>query len=284
MPTFSSYDGTVLSYRLEGTGPLVICVPGGPARDSRYFGDLGGLSACRTLLLLDNRGTGESGDAADPSDVESYRADRLVEDVEALRKHLGLETFDLLGHSAGAHVSALYAAEYPHRLSSLTLITGGHRAAGTAIDGAAIAHVDTRVGEPWYAEARPALDQWFAIGRFAPDELKLKASPFFYGNPWDDVAKAHAESDPSQRRNPDANANFPYEPDPSITREKLAKVTAPVLVYAGELDPSPRPEEAEKLAAVFPNARLVVQPNAGHFPWLNDPVFFTQALTGEQSR
>lgn len=278
MPTFASYDGTVLSYRLEGTGPLLVCVPGGPARDSRYLGDLGGLSACRTLVILDNRGSGESGDAADPSDVESYRADRLVEDVEALRKELGLETFALLGHSAGAHVSALYAAEYPHRLTSLALITGGHRAAGAAIDGAALALVDSLAGEPWYAEARPALDEWFAIGRLAPDHLKVKASPFFYGRPWDDTAKAHAESDPGQRRNRDALANFPYDPDPTATREKLAKVTAPVLVYAGELDPSPRPEEAEKLAAVFPNAQVVVQPNAGHFPWLNDRTAFVQAV------
>ena len=91
MPTFPSYDGTVLAYRLVGTGPLLVCVAGGPARDSAYFGNLGGLDAHRTLVLLDNRGSGLSADTADPSDVDSYRADRLVRDVEALRVHLSSE-------------------------------------------------------------------------------------------------------------------------------------------------------------------------------------------------
>jgi len=74
---------------------------------SAYLGDLGGLSAHRSLVLLDLRGTGESAVPADPA---SYRCDRLVDDVEALRAHLGMEQIDLLGHSAGGALAVLYAA------------------------------------------------------------------------------------------------------------------------------------------------------------------------------
>lgn len=86
MPTFSAPDGTQLSYRVTGDGDPVVCIPGGPA-DSRYLGDLGGLSAHRRLIVLDLRGTGRS---AVPEDTSTYRCDRLVDDVEALREHLGL--------------------------------------------------------------------------------------------------------------------------------------------------------------------------------------------------
>src|ERR1700738_903438 len=110
MPSFSSYDGTVLAYHLKGEGEPLVCLPGGPARPSGYLGDLGGLAAQRQLILLDSRGTGQ---AAVPVDPGTYRVDRLVADVEALRAHLGLETVDLLGHSAAGNLAILYAARHP---------------------------------------------------------------------------------------------------------------------------------------------------------------------------
>ncbi len=57
---FRAPDGTELSYRQMGTGETVVCLPGGPMQDSRYLGDLGGLSARHRLIVLDLRGTGLS--------------------------------------------------------------------------------------------------------------------------------------------------------------------------------------------------------------------------------
>jgi pimeloyl-ACP methyl ester carboxylesterase len=48
-------------------------------RDSKYLGNLGGLSARHRLILLDLRGTGAS---AIPEDTASYRCDRLVGDAD----------------------------------------------------------------------------------------------------------------------------------------------------------------------------------------------------------
>lgn len=278
MPTLSSYDGTMLAYRLLGAGPLLVVVPGGPGRDSAYLGNLAGLDAHRTLVLMDNRGSGLSGDAVNPSDVDSYRADRLVLDVEALRAHLGLPTLDLMGHSGGAHIAALYAAAHPQRLGSLALICGGQRVPGVDDEAAFMRAIESHAGEPWYPEAREALDEWSALGRDVTPEVKLRAAPFFYGRPWTPEKAAHAASDASQRRNPLTSKHFAHEIDTAAKRTALSRVTAPVLVYAGEADPSPRPEEAQRLADSFPNGRVVVQPDAGHFPWLDDPSFFTRAL------
>jgi proline iminopeptidase len=63
---------------VHGSGAPLICLPGGQMRDSVYFGNLGGLSACRQLIVLDLRGTGKP---AVPADRGSYRCDRQVADV-----------------------------------------------------------------------------------------------------------------------------------------------------------------------------------------------------------
>ncbi|MGG8406225.1 alpha/beta fold hydrolase, partial [Streptomyces sp. 12297] len=129
MTVFTSYDGTKLGYSVFGDGSPVICLPGGPMQDSRYLGQLGGLTAHRQLIMLDPRGTGRS---EVPADTASYRCDRLVDDVEALRTHLGLDRIDVLAHSAGTNLAVLYAARHPERVGRLALITPSAAAAGIA--------------------------------------------------------------------------------------------------------------------------------------------------------
>src|ERR1700716_2362366 len=119
MSRFASYDGTEIEFRTLGHGRPLVCLPGGPGRASEYLGDLGGLDSSRQLILPDTRGTGASADAADPG---TYRCARLVQDVEALRVHLGLASMDLLGHSAAGNLALQYAAAYPERLDHLVLV------------------------------------------------------------------------------------------------------------------------------------------------------------------
>ena len=100
--SFRTQDGRKLTYRREGSGPLLVCHPGGPGFSSRYLADLGGLGTTRTLVMLDPRGTGGS-DA--PEDTRAYTTSDYVADVEELREHLGVEQLDLLGHSHGGVVA-----------------------------------------------------------------------------------------------------------------------------------------------------------------------------------
>lgn len=110
MPTFTAADGTRLAHHVRGDGEPLVLLPGGPMRASVYLGDLGGLAVHRRLILLDPRGTGDSEVPVDPA---TYRCDRLVDDVEILRAHIGLDHMDLLAHSGGGSLAMLYAARYP---------------------------------------------------------------------------------------------------------------------------------------------------------------------------
>lgn len=61
-------------------------------------------------------------------------------------------------------------------------------------------------------------------------------------------------------------------------RSALATLPAPVLLIAGECDPGLPPGRAAEYAALLSPGRLVVQPGAGHFPWLDDPDRFVRVI------
>ncbi|MFF8395222.1 alpha/beta fold hydrolase [Streptomyces sp. NPDC016172] len=273
MPIFSAPDGTRLACHLRGEGKPLVVLPGGPMRASAYLGNLGGLDAHRQLVLLDLRGTGESEVPADPG---TYRCDRLVDDVEALRLHLGLERMDVLAHSAGGSLAMLYAARYPERVGRLVLVTAIPWALGmpaTAQDRLAAAR--QRQDEPWFPKAFPVFEAWLAN----PADFDPINCAFWYGR-WDTAAQAHAERDEAETNDEAAGrygADGAYHP--AATRAALARVTAPVLALAGGVDGGPSPALARRTADAFPKAECVVQPGAGHYPWLDDPEWFTRRVT-----
>jgi proline iminopeptidase len=277
--SFPSYDGTVLAYRRSGVGDPLVCLPGGPGRDGGYFGDLGGLAqrAGWELIIFQPRGTGASAVPADPA---TYRVEAMVEDVEALRAHLGLDQMGLLGHSAGGDLALLYAARYPERIARLILVTPALRSVGLDLtDEEFLANLDRRSAEPWFADSKAAVLAVRDGDESA--ETRRRFRPFLYGR-WDEAALAH---DASDAPNPAVAAVYFAEADfdPEATRARLAQVTAPVLFLVGEWDNNPTPDLAARAAALFPAGEVVVQPGAGHFPWIDDPAWFTSAVSGYAS-
>lgn len=265
--TFTTYDGTELAYQVQGEGEPLVCLPGGAMRASAYLGDLGGLSAGRRLILLDLRGTGDS---AIPADTSTYRVDHQVADVEALRRHLGLESVDLLAHSASGNLALLYTAAHPGRVRRLALITPTCWAVDlTESPETCLADVRRRGGGEPYDTAIAAYER--ALGVFAaggvPDEADWVAStPLAYGR-WDEAARAHAALSPVQK-NAAASAAFAGAGafDPPATRAALGRFAGEALVLAGELDPNPSAALAARLAELFAHGVVDVQGGGGHFP------------------
>ena len=276
MPFFSSYDETKLSYAEVGSGPPLLCLPGGPGRAAAYLEDLGGLGADRTLVLLDARATGRSEVPAAPS---TLRFDRLVGDVEALREHLGLRAADVLAHSAGTIVAQAWASAHPDRVSSLVLVTpSGHLQGSDGTDVREI--VASRADEPWYADARDALDALELAPVGQQPTLWRAVRPFMYGR-WDDRTQAHAATADSQTSKRAALGFRPAGDDgvdvPALVAG-LEAVTAPVLVVGGERDALTGVAAVAAVAASFPAARTVVVPGAGHFPWVDEPAAFAELV------
>jgi pimeloyl-ACP methyl ester carboxylesterase len=267
-------DGTRLSVHLHGAGEPLLCLPGGPMLDSAYLRDLGGLAGHRAFARLDLRGTGQSEVPADPA---SYRCDRQVADVEAVRRHLGLNRIDLMGHSAGANLAYRYAERHPDRVGRLLLVTPSTRGVGVEIsDDARTAMAHRRSDEPWYADAAAALERVQAGSEDMDDWRAVSA--FMYGR-WDEETQAY-EAGMDERRNEEPAMAYVAAGafDPEVTRTALAALDVPVLVLAGGCDAGNPPPVMAEVAALFPRGELVVQANGGHFPWVDEPERFVEVV------
>jgi len=263
MESFRTADGRVLAYRREGSGPLLVCHPGGPGFSSRYFGDLAGLGQSFTLTLVDPRGTGGSDRPADP---RAYTTEDYVADLDQLRDHLGLERMLLLGHSHGGVVAAAYAVAHPERVEKLVLASTLARFAEEQ-EAEMVRMMEARADQPWYAEAREAIDREQAgdfDGEEELQELVRLEMPFYFAEYGEDEER-YVTWLGEERPNPDALRLFNSETWPVFDlRPGFRDITAPTLVITGELDFITGPACAADFAAI-PKQRTVLIEGCGHF-------------------
>jgi proline-specific peptidase len=277
MESLATQDGRTLTYHLVGEGPALVCHPGGPGFSSRYFGDLAGLTQSLTLVLLDPRGTGASDR---PSDARGYRTEDYAADLDELRAHLGLEQMQLLGHSHGGVVATAYAGWYPHRVERLVLASTLVRFQAEQ-EGAMKRAMEAKSTEPWYADARTALEAEQA-GKFETDEelaaLAFREFPFYFARYGDDE-RAYLEELADESPNADALRLFNNEIFPSFDlRPELARIDAPTLVIAGEDDFITGPVCADELEAGIAGVEKVILANAGHFIFVEARDAFREAV------
>ena len=261
----------MVAVRREGSGPLLICHPGGPGFSGATLGDLGDLARDFELVIVDPRGTGES---ARPSDDRAYLLEDYVADLEELRQHLELETIDLLGHSHGGFVAMFYAAAHPQRVRRLVLVATAPRFSGT---------YDERIAKYWTASDDPtisaALDarrRRFAKGDDEEDEERMKLRMlelrlyFRRAEGVDWLGSVFSREPP----NTDALKLFNTELAPRYDlRSDLSRIAASTLVITGELDFFGPPAN-DDIVAGMPDAQSVVIADAGHFVWVDEPDAF----------
>ncbi|MBC7170919.1 MAG: alpha/beta fold hydrolase, partial [Polyangiaceae bacterium] len=113
-------DGHELAYEQAGSrdGKPVVFLHGGPGGGThpvqhRYFDP-----RAYRIVVFDQRGCGESTPYAS---LEANTTWHLVEDIERLREHLGIERWQVFGGSWGSTLALCYAQAYPERVTELVL-------------------------------------------------------------------------------------------------------------------------------------------------------------------
>jgi len=108
-----------------GKGEPVFVIPGGPGGTHFPYRGLDSLTLNSNIQLIyfDAFGRGKSDTA---KDVKDYTIARDIEDVEGLRKAMGLHKISLYGHSYGSVVAQGYAIKYPENTSHLIIANGFH--------------------------------------------------------------------------------------------------------------------------------------------------------------
>ncbi len=271
--SFTTSDGRKLTYRKLGHGPVLVCHPGGPGFSSTYFGDLAALWEQHTLIMLNPRGTGGS---TRPKDPRAYQIDDYVSDLEELRRHLGEERMLLLGHSHGGVVAQAYAAEHPRHVRALVLSSTLARFASEH-EAAMQAGMEKRSNQPWYADARAALEEEQA-GHFNSDEqmaqLVFRELPLYFAH-YGPAEAGYLDTLKTEVLNGDTLRLFNREIFSTFDlRSRLPSITAPTLVITGDEDFICGAVCAEEICAGIPEARQVIVGDAGHMLFVEQPQAF----------
>ncbi|UPL47904.1 alpha/beta fold hydrolase [Hymenobacter sublimis] len=118
--TLLTSDSVRLVVQVAGRGTPCVFVHGGPGAGSYSFEKLGGnrLEDPLRMIYFDQRGSGRSAS----SRRQDYSLARMVQDLEELRQHLGLEKWVVMAHSFGGTIATAYATRYPKRVQALVLV------------------------------------------------------------------------------------------------------------------------------------------------------------------
>lgn len=114
-------NGANLWVETVGKGDPVFLISGGPGGAHVGLHSFDPLADSMTLVYIDNFGRGKSDTA---KSVKEYSIDRDVEDIEGIRKAIGYDRINILGHSYGSVVAQMYAVKYGSHLKHLIIADG----------------------------------------------------------------------------------------------------------------------------------------------------------------
>jgi proline iminopeptidase len=249
----------------------VVFLHGGPGYNSHSFAVQAGplLEPTHRMIYLDQRGAGRS----ERPWTNDYSMERLVADLEALRRHWGQPKLTLMGHSFGGTLALEYAARHPDRVDRMVLV-GPLSDAPASTTGWA-QHVATWFPAEWAAAQAPGRSQYErtmdAIGR-AGGESVFNRLQFPNDQPrlrQDSIDAASGLSNTGEQSAAlfgQGLADYQFS-----AHERLPM---PVLVLGGTHDFAIGIESMQRLAQSLPRATMATYAGAGHFPYLDHPERF----------
>ena len=280
---YAAVRGTRIYFDIEGAGlvpagpmmrerPVALVIHGGPGGDhSGFKPGMSPLAAHMQLVYFDHRGQGRS-DRADPA---TYTLDENVEDMEALRRHLGLGPVVSIGTSYGGMVAMAHAARHPEAVSRLVLIV-------TAAHGGFIPRAQAILAERGTEEQRRVCETLWS-GGFATDaEMRdyYRLMGPLYARRHDEGAAAAGRARALYAPEP---LNRAFGPDGFLRRfdlrPELARITAPTLILAGRHDWICPPEFSEEIHRLIPGSELRVFEHSSHSIRVDEPAAMIAAIT-----
>lgn len=272
---FFDIDGAALvadGPRMLGR-PTAFLVHGGPGVDhtglkARY----GKLAKTMQLVYFDHRGHGRSA----RGDPLTYTLDENVEDMEALRKYLGLSQIVSIGTSYGGTVAMAHAARYPSSVSHLILVA-------TICHSGYVERARELVAQRGTAEQVRYCEDLFA-GRIN-SEQKMREYFIAMGDLYAKVADPALSEQGLHRAmlSPEA-LNRAHGPEGTLRnfdlRPELGAITAPTLVLAGRHDWICPVEFSEEICRLISDSELRIFEHSSHAIGGDEPEQFLDAVAG----
>lgn len=223
------------------------------------------LAAGRQVILYDQRGRGAT---PAPPALHAARIEHDVLDVPALRDALGIAQWDLAGHSWGGGIALLAASEDPLGVRRVVTFDAVGATSGwlDSLHHSALAHLEARGATE--AHALLALLDPTALYE-AEAERHAEYSRTMYAA-WFHDQEMRSFAPPLALSATGATVAARLRREGFDWRDRYAAVRAPVLLIHGIEDAIPL-AEAERSAALIPDARVVAIPAAGHMPFFENP-------------
>ncbi len=267
-------NGTELYVKRIGSGEPIVVVHGGPMLEHGYLlPHLRPLADHYELIFYDQRLSGRS---ASHVDSASVRIATFVDDIEEIRRSLDLERIHLIGHSWGGLLAMHYTLEYQENLQSLVLLNSMSASSE-------IWREEERLLAQRFTAAdsveRQAIRETDAFANQEPDAiaqlLRLSFRLQFYDTSMVNGLQLYVPEDYSDR-----SMQFGYMMVDLMDfdlHDDLTAVTVPTLILYGSAEPATELSGA-MLHERMPNSEWVVIENAGHFPFIEQPAAFTDAV------
>ncbi len=262
----------VLAYRQTGTGFPLILLHGWGGSSRYWYSTMASLATTHTTYALDLPGYGQS-----PAMVKASSVARFAELVIAFADELGLEQFDLNGHSLGGAIASYIAAEHPHRVRRLILTCYGIMPT----------ELEQIIVEAWYANLYPLVEVVYPFwGLLQPleDALKLVAGstsynplvlytavrPFFFELPDNPAMLRMGYNEFVYMDQRASLASTLSLGDPCLPRA-IRQIRVPTLLIGAHQDAIVTPNRITRTAKLIAGSRLVWIEMCGHAPMIERP-------------
>jgi pimeloyl-ACP methyl ester carboxylesterase len=174
-------------------------------------------------------------------DQRPFSYDLMADDVVALLDHLKIDKAAIVGWSDGGIIGLDIAMRYPDRVTRVFAFGANTMTSGLK-DG---------------FDKNPVFAAYMA--RAEKDYARLSPSPKEYAAFQEQIGKM-------------------WESEPHWSDAQLQAIRTPIWVVDGEHDEGIKREHTEYMAATIPRAGLLILPNVSHFAFMQDPLFFNDAV------
>jgi 3-oxoadipate enol-lactonase len=238
-------EGVEVAYEIRGDGAPLALVHG-LAYDRHGWGRLPDLLAQRfRVVLVDNRGVGESDAPEGP-----YAVAQMAADVVAVLDDAGIERTNLFGVSLGGFIAQEFALTYPERVDKLVLCS--------TMPGGPSSHPMPAPGQDAFAKF-PTLEREAGLRLMVENSLGARGVQEVPGLV-DEVYRYRLDRAPSLAAwQAQAYAGAMFD-----AYDRIGAIAAPTLVVHGGSDNVVDTRNGELLGELIPNARVAVVPDRGH--------------------
>ena len=262
-----------------GEGEPLFFISGGPGGAHVGLRSFDTLSTGFTLVYYDAFGRGKSDTA---QDVREYTLERDIDDLEGLRKAMGFDKINVLGHSYGGVVAQGYAIKYPESVSHLIVANSFHSyLMWQANDDNCNHEIKTNYPEVWdtlmivreqgYISSDPVHQEIYGkvpygfLYAYNPDNFRPRSGRKAYPNRFNSKLYYQMVGKDGDFIVGNDIGNFDF-------RTQLKDLKMPILVYAGRYDRVAVPAEMVKYKQYCPQAKFVMFEHSGHNPQVEEPV------------